>query len=65
MNNMDIDLRTVAKDITLCTNRFCKDKCKRYCLNWKPSTMQSYINPPTEFTIDGDIKPCRIRMEDK
>lgn len=60
---MEIDKRPTAKDISLCTNRYCKKKCKRYFENWKPSVIQSYINPPTEFTVDGDVKPCRLRME--
>lgn len=58
-----MDTRPLAKDITLCTNKYCKDKCKRYYENWKPNTIQSYINPSMEYTIDGDVKPCKLRME--
>jgi len=52
-----------ARDISLCTNDFCHNKCKRYWKNWIPDKIQSYINPSTEFTIDGDVKPCKLRME--
>lgn len=58
-----MDIRPVAKDISLCTNKYCKDKCKRYYENWQVGSMQSYINPNMQFDENGILKECSIRME--
>ena len=61
---MNIDLRPEAKDMTLCLNKMCLNKCKRYYELWKPSQMQSYINPTNEYDIYGNQKPCKVRLEE-
>ena len=60
---MNIDLRPQAKDMTLCLNKTCQNKCKRYYEFWKPSQMQSYINPTNEYDKNGNQKPCKARRE--
>ena len=60
---MEIDLRPLAKDISLCVNTICNKKCKRYYEFWKPNTLQSYINPSNEYDKEGNQKPCKLRME--
>ena len=45
---MNIDIRPEAEDMTLCLNKMCLNKCKRYYQYWKPAQMQSYINPANE-----------------
>ena len=61
---MEIDLRPLAIDISLCTNILCKNKCKRYQDNWKPNkNWQSYISPAMEFDKNGNQKECKARME--
>ncbi len=59
-----IDLRPVAKDMTLCLNTICQNKCKRYYELWKPSQMQSYIHPTIEYDKNGNQKPCKARLEE-
>ena len=59
-----IDLRPKAKDMTLCLNTMCQNKCKRYYEFWKPSQMQSYITPANEYDKNGNKKPCKARMEE-
>ena len=61
---MNIDLRPQARDMTLCLNNMCSNKCKRYYELWKPEQIQSYINPTTEYDIYGNQKPCKVRLED-
>lgn len=61
---MNIDLKPEAKDMTLCLNTMCQNKCKRYYESWKPSQMQSYINPANEYDKDGNQKPCKARLEE-
>ena len=51
------DLRPEAIDMTLCLNKMCVNKCKRYYEFWKPAQMQSYINPVNEHDIYGKQKP--------
>lgn len=60
---MEIDLRPIANDITLCTNSACQNKCKRWHENWKPSQIQSYINPTMKFDKFGNLKECELRMK--
>lgn len=60
---MEIDLRPVANDITLCTNVACPNKCKRWHENWKPSQIQSYINPNMVYDKNGILQECDIRMK--
>ena len=58
------DLRPEAIDMTLCLNKMCVNKCKRYYEFWKPAQMQSYINPVNEHDIYGKQKPCKVRLEE-
>ncbi len=60
---MNIDIRPEAEDMTLCLNKMCLNKCKRYYQYWKPAQMQSYINPANEYDKNGNQKPCKIRKE--
>lgn len=61
---MDIDTRPKAIDMSLCTQEFCPNKCKRYYANWQPNEYwQSYIQPALNYTKNGEIKPCKSRME--
>ena len=61
---MNKDLRPQAKDMTLCLNIICQNKCKRYYGYWKPSQMQSYINPANEHDNNGNQRPCKARLEE-
>jgi hypothetical protein len=54
--NIEYDLRPIAKDITLCNQKFCPNKCKRYYTRWKPNIYQSYTMPSMG-------KKCEIRMD--
>ena len=60
---MNIDLRPIIVDITLCKNDLCLNKCKRYYKLYKPSERQSYILPSIEYDKLGNQKPCKVRME--
>ncbi len=53
----------MAKDISICVNTMCQNKCKRYYEYWKPAQMQSYINPANEYDKNGKQKPCKARLE--
>ena len=60
-----IDLRPTAKDMVLCLNKMCANKCKRYFEYWKPNVyQQSYINPANKY-INGVQQKCKCRLEDK
>ena len=61
---MKIDLRPEARDISICVNTMCQNKCKRYYEYWKPSQIQSYINPANEYDKNGKQKPCKVRLEE-
>ena len=61
---MEIDIRPLAIDISLCTNTLCKNKCKRYQDNWKPNNPQSYINPAMKYDKDFNMLECDARMEE-
>lgn len=61
---MDIDTRPKAIDISLCMQNFCPNKCKRYYLHWQPNQYsQSYILPALNYTKNGELQPCKSRME--
>ncbi len=61
---MDIDTRPKAIDISLCVQEFCPNKCKRYHTNWQPNQYsQSYILPALNYTKNGELQPCKSRME--
>ena len=61
---MEIDLRPLAIDMTLCTNKICSNKCKRHENFWQPNKYhQSYINPSTEYDKNGIQKECKSRLE--
>ena len=60
---MNIDLRPEAKDMTICLNKMCLNKCKRYYQNWKPKQNQSYINPGNRYDKNGIQKPCKLRID--
>ena len=62
---MDIDTRPKAIDISLCTQEFCSNKCKRYYTNWQPNQYsQSYIQPALKYNKKGELQPCKSRMEE-
>ena len=56
-----VDLRPQVTDMTLCLNKTCQNKCKRYYEFWKPSQIQSYINPTMSMTYT-EIKSL-VRLE--
>lgn len=60
----EIDLRPRAIDMTLCVNKMCINKCKRYFEFWKPNEYhQSYINPANRYDKNGIQKKCKSRLE--
>ena len=58
-----IDLRPEAKDMKLCLNKMCVNKCKRYYEFWKPKQSQSYIYLANEYDKNGNQKSCKERWE--
>lgn len=61
---MNIDTRPQAIDMSLCTQEFCPNKCKRYYSNWKPNQYwQSYIRPLINYDKLGNVRECKSRME--
>ena len=62
--NMEIiDLRPEVRDISICVNTMCQNKCKRYYENWKHSQNQSYIRPSNQYDKLGKQKLCKVRMD--
>lgn len=59
---MKLDLRPLAINTILCTNKLCKDKCKRYYENWQPCAVQSYVNPSIIIDKNGIEQNCEMRM---
>lgn len=59
----EIDLRPQAIDMTLCVNKMCINKCKRYYAYWKPNYNQSYINPSFKYDKNGKQEECKCKME--
>lgn len=60
---MEYDFRPIANDITLCSNEFCPNKCKRYYTNWKPNIYQSYTIPSMKYDKNGILEECELRMK--
>lgn len=62
---MDIDTRPKAIDMSLCTQEYCPNKCKRYHTNWQPNKYwQSYIRPCIKYNKKGVLQPCKSRLEE-
>lgn len=60
---MNIDTRPQATDISLCTQEFCPNKCRRWHTNWKPAYWQSYTRPSLKYDEIGNVQECDLRME--
>lgn len=60
---MEIDIRPLAIDMSLCTNSLCKNKCKRYQDFWKPNNPQSYINPSMRYDDNFNMLECDSRID--
>lgn len=58
-----MNFRPITRDIALCTNKLCKNKCKRFYENWQPSDIQTYVNPIINFDKHGNMKKCKIRLD--
>ena len=59
---MEIDLRPTAIDMTLCLNKLCVNKCKRYFEYWKRTENQSYIYPGNRYK-NGIQQECESRLD--